>query len=200
MISANGTIPVYAITHETVTVGLFLSRVGAPACVVGLEEVIALGAEKIIQFGNCGILNQEAVGNQIIIPSSAVRDEGTSYHYISGDDEIRADSASVEFAVQCLEKHGIPCVAGKVWTTDGIYRETKGAIEERKKQGCLAVEMECSASLAVAKFRGIPIIQFLFGGDSLDADKWEIRDLTDYGLQSCDTYIAIALALASEWK
>lgn len=163
--SANGIIPVYEIKYADKKMGLFLSRVGAPACAAGLEEIIALGAKKIVLFGCCGILNQSAADGRIIVPSSVVRDEGTSYHYFSG----------------------------KVWTTDAIYRETPEVIEERKKQGCIAVEMECSASLAVAKFRDIPIIQFFYGADNLDSDKWEIRNLTDYGLSFSDKYMTIAL-------
>lgn len=172
---------------------------GAPACVAGLEEVIALGAKKIIQFGSCGILNQTAAEGKIIIPSSAVRDEGTSYHYIPNAEEIFAEQESINILEQCLKKHNIPYVLGKTWTTDAIYRETNGILAERKSQGCIAVEMECSASLAVAKFRNIPIIQFLFGADNLDASGWEMNDLTDYGLGLSDKYILIALACAREW-
>lgn len=191
--SANGIIPVYEINYARKKMGLFLSRVGAPACAAGLEEIIALGAKKVIQFGCCGILNQSIADGKIIIPSSAVRDEGTSYHYVSGSEEISADNLSNEIAVQYLKRTNIPYIVGKVWTTDAIYRETPEAIAERKKQGCIAVEMECSASLAVAKFRNIPIIQFFYGADNLDSDKWEIRDLTDYGFSLSDKYMAIAL-------
>lgn len=191
--SANGTVPVYEITYAGKKMGLFLSRVGAPACAAGLEEIIALGAEKVIQFGCCGILNKSAADGKIIVPSSAVRDEGTSYHYFAGSEEISADDSSNDVIVQYLEKHKIPYTVGKIWTTDAIYRETKEAIEERKRQGCIAVEMECSASLAVAKFRNIPVIQFFYGADNLDSDKWEIRDLTDYGLSLGNKYMTIAL-------
>lgn len=191
--SANGTIPVYEIKYADKKMGLFLSRVGAPACAAGLEEIIALGAKKVIQFGCCGILNQPIADGKIIVPLSAVRDEGTSYHYFSGNEEISADSSSNDIAVQYLKRHKIPYVLGKIWTTDAIYRETPEAIEERKKQGCIAVEMECSASLAVAKFRNIPLIQFFYGADNLDSEKWEIRDLADYGLRMSDQYMTIAL-------
>ncbi len=191
--SANGTIPVYEIKYADKKMGLFLSRVGAPACAAGLEEIIALGAKKVIQFGCCGILNQPIADGKIIVPLSAVRDEGTSYHYFSGSEEISADSSSNDIAVQYLKRHKIPYVLGKIWTTDAIYRETPEAIEERKKQGCIAVEMECPASLAVAKFRNIPLIQFFYGADNLDSEKWEIRDLADYGLRMSDQYMTIAL-------
>ena len=191
--SANGTIPVYEIEYADKKMGLFLSRVGAPACVAGLEEIIALGAQKVVQFGCCGILNQSIADGKIIVPTLAVRDEGTSYHYFPASEEIDADSSSVDITVQCLKRYKIPYVVGKVWTTDAIYRETPEAVRERKMQGCIAVEMECSASLAVAKFRKIPIIQFFYGADNLDSDQWEIRDLTDYGLSFRDKYMTIAL-------
>ena len=193
LFSANGTIPVYEIKYANRKMGLFLSRVGAPACAAGLEEIIALGAKKVIQFGCCGILNQCIADGKIIIPSSAVRDEGPSYHYFPESEEISADAASNDTVVQYLKRHKIPYVVGKIWTTDAIYRETPEAIEARKKQGCIAVEMECSASLAVAKFRNIPMIQFFYGADNLDCDKWEIRDLEDYGLSLSDKYMTIAL-------
>lgn len=193
LFSANGTIPVYEIKYANRKMGLFLSRVGAPACAAGLEEIIALGAKKVIQFGCCGILNQCIADGKIIIPSSAVRDEGTSYHYFPESEEISADAVSNDIVVQYLKRHKIPYVVGKIWTTDAIYRETPEAIEARKKQGCIAVEMECSASLAVAKFRNIPMIQFFYGADNLDCDKWEIRDLEDYGLSLSDKYMTIAL-------
>lgn len=191
--SANGTLPIYEIEYANKKMGLFLSRVGAPACVAGLEEIIALGAKKVVLFGCCGILNQSIADGKIIVPSSAVRDEGTSYHYFSGSEEINAEDYSTDTAIQCLKRHGIPYVVGKVWTTDAIYRETPEAIKERQKQGCIAVEMECSASLAVAKFRNIPIIQFFYGADNLDCDTWQIRNLTDYGLSLSDNYMTIAL-------
>lgn len=193
--TANGTIPVYEIEYKHKKIALFLSRVGAPACVAGLEEIIALGAKKIIQFGSCGILNQSSADGKIIIPSSAVRDEGTSYHYLpkSENGEIKVDNSSIKIITQCLEKHHISYVVGKVWTNDAIYRETPSVIKERKQQGCIATEMECSASLAIAKFRNIPIIQFYYGADNLDVDKWDIRDLMNYGINYSDRYMTIAL-------
>ena len=95
--TANGSFPVYETCYAGKKIGLFLSRVGAPACAAGLEEVIAMGAKKLVQFGVCGVLNQDAVGDRLILPSSAVRDEGTSYHYLPGAEEIEADPADAVF-------------------------------------------------------------------------------------------------------
>ena len=62
--------------------------------------------------------------------------------------------------------------------------------------GCLCVEMECAAALAVTKFRGVPFAQFLYGADNLDSSEWEPRDLTEYGLSNAEKYFALALECA----
>ncbi len=194
--SANGTIPIYQIVYKDTPIAFYLSRVGAPACVAGIEEVIALGAKKIVLFGSCGILDENKTNGKIIIPTSAFRDEGTSYHYIEANEEIFANRNLIDKLVNCLERCGYPYVKGKTWTTDAIYRETKSLIEERKACGCIAVEMECAAALAVTQFRNIPFVQFLFGADNLDTAEWEPRDLTEYGLSNAEKYLALAFECA----
>ena len=189
--TANGRTPVYQFIYRETPIAFYLSKVGAPACAAGLEEVIAMGAKKILLFGSCGILNR-AADDKIIIPVSAVRDEGTSYHYLEASDEVFADAEVIERLEACFERCGHPYVKGKTWTTDAIYRETAEVIAERKETGCLCVEMECAAAMAVAKFRDIPFAQFLYGADNLDSDSWEPQDLTEYGLSGAEKYMALA--------
>ena len=86
--SANGMIPVYKINYKGVDFALYMSRVGAPACVVEYEEALVMGLEKLIMFGTCGVLDSRIEDLAIIIPTSAMRDEGTSYHYMAASDEI----------------------------------------------------------------------------------------------------------------
>lgn len=190
--TANGAIPIYEINYCNSRIAFFLSLVGAPACIACLEEIIASGAEKIVMFGCAGVLDDSAVQGKLMIPSSAVRDEGTSYHYLPPSEEINADSRFVEVLEKCFAQKGIPYVTGKTWTTDAIYRETPKRIAERKRQGCLTVEMECSAALAVTQFRQIPFAQFLYGADSLSGDSWAPNDLTEYGLKGADKYMTLA--------
>lgn len=71
--------------------------------------------------------------------------------------------------------------------------QTLPAIKERKNSGCIAVDMEYSALLAAANYRNVPLIQFFYGGDSLDNDTWNPRDLTDYGLSKAEKYFTLAL-------
>lgn len=190
--TANGAISVYKIRYKDTDIAFYLSRVGAPACVVGFEEVVAMGAEKFVLFGSCGVLDDEKVKDRIIVPVSAVRDEGTSYHYIAPSGEIEADKDSVRILENVLKSCGYPYVKGKTWTSDAIYRETIPAIQERVQEGCVAVEMECASMLAVSRYRKIPFIQFLYGADYLSSDKWEIRDLELYGLTNAEKYMLLA--------
>lgn len=191
--TANGITPVYKIRYKATDIAFYLSRVGAPACVAGFEEIIAMGAKKFVLFGSCGVLDDDKVKGKIIIPVSAVRDEGTSYHYIAPSSEIEADAYSIRILEEVLMRCGCSYVKGKTWTSDAIYRETTAAIHERRQEGCLAVEMECASMLAVSKYRHIPFIQFLYGADNLSSDTWEIRDLSSYGLANTDQYMVLAL-------
>lgn len=190
--TANGIVPVYKIRYKNTDIAFYLSRVGAPACVVGFEEIIAMGAKKFVLFGSCGVLNDDKVKDSIIIPVSAIRDEGTSYHYIAPSPEIEADAYSVQTLENVLVNCGYSYVKGKTWTSDAIYRETIPSIQERKQEGCLVAEMECASMLAVAKYRHIPFIQFLYGADNLSSDTWEIRDLNLYGLNNAEKYMVLA--------
>lgn len=193
LLTANGENPIYKINYGGKEFAFYLSLVGAPASVSCLEEVIALGAKKFVFFGCCGVLADHMVQNKIIVPTSAIRDEGTSYHYIPSGEEITADKELTELLKICLDKCDYPYVTGKIWTTDAIYRETLSMVKKRKEAGCIAVEMEYSALLAVAKFRNVSFIQFLYGADRLHNDKWEPRDLADYGLSNAEKYLALAL-------
>lgn len=123
---------------------------------------------------------------------SAVRDEGTSYHYAAPSPEIRADAHSIRILEHVLTKCGYPYIKGKTWTSDAIYRETLPLIQERRENGCLVAEMECASMLAVSQYRQIPFIQFLYGADNLSSDTWEIRDLALYGLTNAEKYMVLA--------
>ena len=74
-----------------------------------------------------------------------------------------------------LESRGVPHAVAPVWTTDGLFRETPDRVARRRAEGCLLVDMECSALAAVAAFRGVRFGQLLYAGDSLAAAEWDHR-------------------------
>lgn len=193
ILSSTGTRPIYSIEYQGNKIAFTLAYIGAPALVAEVEELIARGAEKIVVFGSCGALDGKLVDGHIVIPAEAMRDEGTSYHYAPASDSIFMDEHSVSVLKEVMEEFGYPYIVGKTWTTDAIYRETRDKAELRRKQGCCVVEMECSALIAAAAFRGIKFAQFIYAADNLDADSWEQRGLTmDQGLSQSDVYMQAA--------
>lgn len=175
--NTNGKVPVYKITYNNYEYVLFMSNVGASACVVQYEEVFVMGVETIVTFGTCGVLDRNIDSLAIIIPNCAVRDEGTSYHYMKLSDEVLVNEKYKDIFKDLLKEHNYSFVEGKVWTTDAPYRETKNKVIKRKENGCICVDMECSALGALAKFRNKEIFQFFYAADNLDGSKWDARSL-----------------------
>lgn len=188
--------PVWRLSYKGLDIGLTSMPLGGPAAALQLEDMAVMGAKRFVVFGCCGVLRQDIAENHIIVPTSAVRDEGTSYHYIPASDEIALDALGVAALTSALEALEIPFVAGKVWTTDALYRETRLKIESRQAMGCIAVDMECASMAAVAEYRGYRFAQFLFAADNLDAEEWEARSLADMGKLTGDMHMAIALETA----
>jgi uridine phosphorylase len=167
--------PVYELAVEGKRLALFHPGVGAPLAGALLDEVIALGCRKFIACGGAGVLNREIAVGHIVVPTSAVRDEGTSYHYLPPSREVAADEPGVAAIEAVLQAHRVPYVLGKTWTTDAFYRETVGKVERRRSEGCLTVEMEAAAIFAVARFRGVAFGQMLYGGDDVSGAEWDHR-------------------------
>lgn len=177
--NANGEEPIYKVTYKGKEIALVMLEVGAPGAGGQLEELFALGVEKVIVYGSCGVLYEDIEDCSIIIPNAAVRDEGMSYHYASPSDEIEANPKYTPEFVQLLNEMNIGYRIGKTWTTDAFYRETRSKMEKRKEQGCICVEMECSALAAVAKFREKELFQFFYTADCLGGKEWDERSLSD---------------------
>ncbi len=175
---ANGLFPIYRATVAGTDIAMMMAGVGAPMCVGQFEELFQMGVETAIVFGNCGVLDRSIQDCGIIIPTSAMRDEGTSYHYAPPGDEIAANPRYTEIFVKLLEEIGVRYTLGKTWTTDAMYRETRDKVERRKAAGCVCVDMECSALMTLAQFRGKEVFQFFYAGDNLDAEQWDIRSLS----------------------
>jgi uridine phosphorylase len=150
--------------------------VGAPVAAGMLEGAIALGCRKFIACGGAGVLNREIAVGHIVVPDTAVRDEGTSYHYLAPGREAQASPEGVDAIERVLRAHNVPYLVGKTWTTDAPYRETPNKVKMRRAEGCLTVEMEAAAFFAVAQFRGVIFAQMLYGGDDVSGTEWDHRD------------------------
>ncbi len=176
--SAVGANPVYRVTYKGRAFAFYQSFVGEPLCVAQYEDLMAIGSRRLILLGNCGVLDRSIEDCGIIIPTSALRDEGTSFHYAAPGDVIPVNKKYRETFKDVLKECGYPFVEGITWTTDACYRETREKVARRKRQGAVCVEMECAGMQAVCDFRGTEFFQFFYAGDNLDHSSWEPRSLS----------------------
>jgi len=168
-------LPVYQFEYKGVSLGFFNTILGGAGSAALLEELIALGAEKILYFGSCGALDKEIVEGHLLVPTAAYRDEGVSYHYVKAADYLEIETA--EKLMHILDDMHVPYHKTKTWTTDAFYRETKHNMEKRKEEGCGVVEQECASIMAVGQFRKKEVYQFLYAADCLNGKDWDKRIL-----------------------
>lgn len=166
----------YEMDRDGKRVALLHPGIGAPLAAIMLEASIALGCRRFVSCGGAGALVPELALGHVVVPTSAVRDEGTSYHYLPPDREVEANPDAVRSVEAFLLERDVPCLLGKTWTTDAVYRETPTRVSRRRAEGCLVVEMEAAALFAVAQFRGVPFVSLLYAGDSLAGEQWDHRD------------------------
>ncbi|MDR1044537.1 MAG: hypothetical protein LBP33_05390 [Candidatus Adiutrix sp.] len=142
---------------------------GAPMAVMALEELARRGAREIVFLGLAGSLKPELKPGQLVCPDSGLSTEGTSAHYpapLAPDQELRYRIISGGTQGEVL--------GGRIWSTDGIYRETYRLAERQKSAGARLVDMECTALWAAARFRGLRLASLLVIADVLDG--WEHRN------------------------
>ncbi|MBU1093595.1 MAG: nucleoside phosphorylase [Acholeplasmataceae bacterium] len=193
--SAHGKYPIYRLSKMP-SVLFYLSPIGAPTVVGVLEEITyAFDVKNIIMYGSAGVLDKEITAGKIIVPSKAYRDEGTSYHYHPASDFI--DINNYGYISRILDKITIDHVIGFTWTTDAFYRETESIVNERKKQGCICVEMEISAVQAFANLRKLNLYTFVYSADNLDSTKWDKRILGNLSIDSRINYFLVASEIAN---
>ena len=162
-------------------ISVFGTPFGAPQAAVILERLIAMGARKILTFGCCGSLQPELEIGHLVIPTEAVSEEGTSAHYPLPKGAVtQASEKIVQLCKgQCREKN-FRFAAGKVWTTDALFRETRKKVEHYSALGLLAVEMEMSALFTVAAYRKVHLGGLMVVSDELGTLKWKTGFLNPF--------------------
>jgi uridine phosphorylase len=133
--------------------GIIGCAVGAPFAVLVAEELFASGCRFLISVTSAGQIVPVQAPPYFVIIEQALRDEGTSYHYLPPADYSEADAGLVSLAQKALGAAGLPLRTGSSWTTDAPFRETAEAIEQAVQMGILAVEMEAAALYAFAQAR-----------------------------------------------
>ena len=175
-VSSTKSYPIYITQYEGTDICFCQAPVGAAAAVQILDWLIGYGVTEIISTGSCGVL-QDLPENTFLVPVKALRDEGTSYHYMKPSRFIDINTTALGAIEAALKEHGFAYTEVTTWSTDGFYRETKAKVAYRKAEGCSVVEMECAALAACAQLRGAVWGELLFTADTLaDIDAYSERN------------------------
>lgn len=147
--------------------------IGAPVVVTILEELIAFGVKNFISIGTAGSLQKHLKVGDLVVCERAIRDEGTSHHYLPISKYSYASKKMTEKITYQLDKLKQSYVVGTSWTIDAPYRETVAEAKYYQKEGVLTVEMEASALFAVAEYRKVNLGAIFTASDSLAELKWQ---------------------------
>jgi uridine phosphorylase len=143
-----------------IELGVVGCAVGAPFAVLIAEELFASGCRLLISMTSAGQLVPLREPPYFVLIDKALRDEGTSYHYLPPAEFSHADPLLLERVVGGFTERGLAVEHGATWTTDAPFRETEGAIAAMRDRGLLAVEMEAAALYAFAQARRKPVLCF----------------------------------------
>src|SRR5713101_6907938 len=170
-----------AVAFQASRHGVSLEQVGIAPLVVGswdletvkslvMEELIACGVRAFLGLGLAGSIQPDAPVGTCFIPTSCIRDEGTSPHYLSSDDGLRPAQRLVRALEKARLKKGVVAYTGPIWTTDAPYREMVTTIESYRLRDVLGVDMETSAMYALGTYRNVEVCNFLVVSDELWRD------------------------------
>ena len=173
--------PIYLVRQDEMEFCLCQAPLGAAAAAQFMDCLIS-----------CGVLTDLAE-NEFLVPVRALRDEGTSYHYLPAARYVELDKTARAAIEKTFRALGLPFRECVTWTTDGFFRETKDMVEYRKAEGCATVEMECAALAACAQKRGAMFGQILYTADSLA--NVQAHDERDWGRGSLEKALRLCIAV-----
>jgi uridine phosphorylase len=150
---------------QDVLIGRF--PIGAPATITLVEDLIACGARRLLFVGAAGSLRRELPIGTLTLATGAVREEGTSFHYLPADASPRPAPVLLDALRHAAAGRGRTLAEGPFWTIDAVYRELTSKVESYAAQGVIAVEMEAAALFAVAEFRAVEAALIVTMSDEL---------------------------------
>jgi uridine phosphorylase len=149
--------PMVAVRRHGRRCGVVPRTIGGPFAVLVAEQLVAAGAQVVVGLTSAGRLAPTLPLPSLVIATEAVRDEGTSFHYLPAGERVEAPQASLTTALAQRLAAVAPVTCGLVWTTDAPYRETRRQLRHWAAAGALAVEMQAASLFAFAHTRGAAV-------------------------------------------
>jgi len=131
--------------------------IGGPYATLVAEQLRSSGARVILGLTSAGRVAASVPVPSLVVARAAIRDEGTSYHYLASDRPAAANAPLADSLERGLRSLGVPVLSGTVWTTDAPYRETNRQLADYGRQGVLAVEMQAASLFAFGIAKQIPV-------------------------------------------
>jgi len=177
--------------------GIVGHAVGGPFAVLLAEQLFASGCELLVSIASAGQITDVGPPPYYILIERALRDEGTSYHYLPAANYAEAEPGLLALAADALAQAGQQIFVGDTWTTDAPFRETEPSIAERRHQGILAVEMEAASLYAFASARARPVICLAHVSNQLGCVDGDFEKGDANGAAGS---LALVMALAAAWR
>jgi len=166
---------------------------GSPMTVELAEEFAAMGVKRMILMTWGGLLQPDLKPGDIIVIDRAIRDEGTSYHYLPPAKYVDANTELAHQLIRAIQTRGGACSRGVTWTTDAPYRETVDEIRQYQSEGVKTVEMESAGLFTVGQVRNIATVSVVVGMDSLAECRWQVPERLDKILRSLELVYGASL-------
>lgn len=160
----------FAIELEGLACGIIPRTIGGPYAVLIAEQLATAGAQVILGLTSAGRVSPELPVPCLVVVTGAIRDEGTSYHYLPALKEVVCPGQMVSLLERELAATGWAIRSGKVWTTDAPYRETQQQLQSWASQGILAVEMQAASLFAFGIARGVVVATVAMVSNAIDHD------------------------------
>ncbi len=176
--------------------GVIGGTVGAPFAVLVAEELFALGCRALVSISSAGLVAERFVPPFFLLIDRALRDEGTSCHYLPPGRHADADPSLIEAVRDRMAGLSAPVHTGSSWTTDAPFRETERLIASRRREGIVSVEMEAAALLALGKALGKPVVCLAHVTNTMATRAEDFEKGGDAGLADSLSVCAAALEAA----
>ena len=172
--------------------------IGAPGITSLADELMAWGVQRLVILSLAGALQPDLAPGSLVIADRAIRDEGTSYHYLAPAKDVQGSPRLAASIAGALQARGLASTTGAVWSTDAPYRETREEAELFGGEGVKAVDMESAGLFAAAQVRGREAASVFVIGDSLAGPRWSAPpDMRALHLRLKSSLDALIQALAA---
>lgn len=185
----------YRWTYQGREFGVVGGTVGAPFAVLVAEELFAVQCRWLVSLASAGLIASRGTPPMMVLIDRALRDEGTSYHYLNPERYVECDESVVVTVHQAIANNSFEVVRGASWTTDAPFRESETLVASRRDEGIIAVEMEAAALLAMGRHLNKPVaclayITNVMGKRAEDFDKGSIQ-LQEQVVELCARALAV---------